>query len=82
MTVVWVARYLTGKSTEEKNAGCNPLEMLTRLMSAYFGLALKGLVFSCSVMSKSRLFVTPMNCSMPGFLVLQYLLEFAQTHIH
>ena len=24
----------------------------------------------------------PMNCSMPGFPVLQYLLEFAQTHVH
>ena len=23
-----------------------------------------------------------MNCSMPGFLVLHYLLEFAQTHVH
>ena len=53
MTVVWVACYLTGKSKEEKNAGCNSLEMLTRLISAYFGLALKGLVFSCSVMSNS-----------------------------
>ena len=24
----------------------------------------------------------PMNCSMPGFPVLHYLLEFAQTHVH
>ena len=24
----------------------------------------------------------PMNCSMPGFLVLHYLPEFAQTHVH
>ena len=24
----------------------------------------------------------PMNCSMPGLLVLHYLLEFAQTHVH
>ena len=24
----------------------------------------------------------PMNCSMPGFPVLPYLLEFAQTHVH
>ena len=23
-----------------------------------------------------------MGCSMPGFLVLHYLLEFAQTHVH
>ena len=24
----------------------------------------------------------PMNCSTPGFLVLHYLLKFAQTHVH
>ena len=24
----------------------------------------------------------PMDCSMPGFPVLHYLLEFAQTHVH
>ena len=53
MTVVWAARHLTGKSKEETNAGCNSLEMLTTLISAYFGLALKGLVFSRSVMSDS-----------------------------
>ena len=28
------------------------------------------------------LFVTPMDCSTPGFPVLHYLLEFAQTHVH
>ena len=28
------------------------------------------------------LFVTPMNCSMPGFPVHHYLLELAQTHVH
>ena len=27
-------------------------------------------------------FVTPMDCSMPGFPVLHYLLAFAQTHVH
>ena len=25
---------------------------------------------------------SPMNCSMPGFPVLHYLLEFGKTHIH
>ena len=34
-------------------------------------------MFSCSV----QLFETPMDCSTPGFPVLHYLLEFAQTHI-
>ena len=29
-----------------------------------------------------RLFVTPMDCSIPGFSVLHSLLEFAQVHVH
>ena len=33
--------------------------------------------FSCV-----RLFVTPMDCSMPSFPVLHYLLAFAQTQTH
>ena len=28
------------------------------------------------------LFVTPMDCSMPGFPVLHHFLEYAQTHVH
>ena len=37
--------------------------------------------FSCSV-TKSCLTLHPQNCSTPGFPVLQYLPEFAQTHVH
>ena len=40
-----------------------------------------GLVVVQSI-SYVQLFVTPTNCSMPGFPVLHYLPEFAQTHIH
>ena len=29
-----------------------------------------------------QLFATPKDCSVPGFPVLHYLLEFAQTHVH
>ena len=29
-----------------------------------------------------QLFYDPMNCSTPGFPILHYLLEFAQTHVH
>ena len=29
-----------------------------------------------------QLFATPMDCSTPGFPVLHYFLEFAQTHVH
>ena len=28
------------------------------------------------------IFCDPMDCSTPGFPVLHYLLEFAQTHVH
>ena len=38
------------------------------------------LLFTHQVVSDSL--VTPMNCSMPGFPVLHYLPEFAQTHVH
>ena len=42
------------------------------------------LFFVAVVQSLSHvwLFVTPMNSSMPGFLVLHYLSECAQTHVH
>ena len=34
------------------------------------------------LLSCAWLFVTLMGCSMPGFLVFHYLLEFAQTQVH
>ena len=37
------------------------------------------LLFNCSVVSNS---LPPLDCSMPGFLVFLYLLEFAQTPVH
>ena len=43
------------------------------------GLLYILLLFSCSVMSNS---FNPMDCSMAGFSVLHYLLQFAQTHVH
>ena len=34
-------------------------------------------------LSHIQIFATdPMDCSMPGFLVLHYLPEFAQVHVH
>ena len=33
-------------------------------------------------LSRVQLFVTPMDCNIPGLPVLQHLLEFAQTHVH
>ena len=37
---------------------------------------------SCSVAQSCLTLCDPMTCSTPGFLVLHYLPEFAQTHIH
>ena len=36
----------------------------------------------CSVTESCLTFCDPMNCSTPGFLVLHYLPEFAQIHVH
>ena len=36
----------------------------------------------CSVTKSCLTLCDPMNCSMPGFPVLHYLLERAQTHVH
>ena len=36
----------------------------------------------CSVTQLCPTLCNPMNCSMPGFPVLHYLPEFAQTHVH
>ena len=36
----------------------------------------------CSVTKSCLTLCDPMDCSTPGFLVLHYLLEFAQTHVH
>ena len=36
----------------------------------------------CSVIKSYLTLCDPMNCSTPGFPVLYYILEFAQTHVH
>ena len=36
----------------------------------------------CSVAQSCLTLCKPINCSMPSFLVLHHLLEFAQTHVH
>ena len=46
-------------------------------------LVLYMYAFSCCSVTKScRTRCDSMDCSTPGFLVLHYLLEFAQTHVH
>ena len=46
-------------------------------LHAYMGILL--LLFSYYVMSN---LCDPMDCNMSGFPILQYLLEFAQVHVH
>ena len=41
-----------------------------------------SLSICCSVAKSSPTLCNPMNCSTPGFPVLHYLLELAQTHVH
>ena len=48
---------------------------------ACWGLELAGLC-CCSAIRSYLTLCNPMDCSMPGFLVLHYLLELAQTHVH
>ena len=53
---------------------CHSSLFLTFLYTFYFIVVVQSL--SCLWLCD------PINCSMPGFPVFQYLLEFAQTHVH
>ena len=44
--------------------------------------ALSTVLNCCSVDRSCPILCNPMGCSMPGFPVLCYLLEFAETHVH
>ena len=44
--------------------------------------SLRAICFCCSVAKSNLTLCDPMDCSMPGFLVLYYLPEFAQIHVH
>ena len=62
------------KSTEDyKNEQSQSAEIWTE---NYFR------VCCCSVISRVQTLCDPMDCSMPGFPVLHYLLESAQAHVH
>ena len=45
-------------------------------------LDLKWICCCCSVAQSCPTLCDPMDCSTPGFPVLNHLLEFAQTHVH
>ena len=48
----------------------------------FVSLALSRAEHSCSVAQSCPTLCDPMDCNAPGFAVLRYLLEFAQTHVH
>ena len=56
-----------------------PGELLVPTYSLSPGICSCCLLFSHSVVSES---LHSMDCSTPGFPILHYLLEFAQTHVH
>ena len=61
---------------------CTPLLCFGFLHSTSYFLACYDLFTVSSVAQSSPTLCDPMNCSMPGFPVFHYLLEFAQTHVH
>ena len=63
-----------GLSSTELMTGRDSNTVYTRGIVSVLGT----LLFSHSVIA----LCDPMDCSMPGFSVLPYFLEFAQTHVH
>ena len=81
MRVRAVGLYYVGQSTQ------NPFPVLCifripgRIMHLIYGLWF--VLICCSSVTQSCLTLCePMDCSMPGFLLLHHLPEFAQTHVH
>ena len=58
-----------------------PQFSITPQLGVYW-LIFRYLVRPCSVTKLFPTLCDPMDCSTPGFPVLHYLLEFAQTHVH
>ena len=58
-----------------------PQFSITPQLEVYW-LMFRYLVRPCSVTKLFPTLCDPMDCSTPGFPVLHYLLEFAQTHVH
>ena len=80
-TVAYQAAPSMGFSRQEYWSG---LPLPSPLGSTVFlkKLGIKLLLLLFVVHLLSCLTLQPMDCSMPVFLVLHYLLEFAQTHVH
>ena len=61
----------------------NPYLLHWQTNSLLLGASREALSGSCcSVAMSCPILCNPMNCSMPSFLVLHYLPEFAQTHVY
>ena len=67
----------TFKSGIPQPISCSDLRELSSPLSLHFLSCC-----CCSVVELCPTLCDPMNCSTPGFPVLQYLPEFAQTHVH
>ena len=70
MTCIWSFLGLHGSE----------LPSLRELPGSYPAIA--SFIHCCSVPKSCPTLCDPMDCSTPGFPVLHYLLEFAQTHVH
>ena len=62
--------------------GVSPLCLLQGRANSDSMMDLLLWLYCCSVTKLCLTLCSPMDCSMPGFLVLHYLPEFAQTHVH
>ena len=65
--------------------GCNTQQRECLLLSGPSHLLMsvyRRFYMHCSVAKSCLTLCAPMNCNMPGFPILRYLPEFAQTHVH
>ena len=70
MTCIWFSMGLHGSE----------LPSLRELPGLYPAIA--SFIHCCSVPKSCPTLCDPMDCNIPGFTVLHYLLEFSQTHVH
>ena len=56
--------------------------VLLNVICSLNGRGVRGRMLFCHSVVSCPTFCDPMDCSMPGFHVLHYLLEVAQTHAH
>ena len=77
MTEIWESQFLLGSHVVGWEEGLG----VRRLFLAWVDKGLDQAIGTSNLGMSASLY-NCMHCSTPGFLVLQYLLEFAQTHVH